>query len=71
MVDYLTRRGHDLDYGSLSSLATTLALTFWKTIEKINPDQADLRLPEDTYHAWRSAIQLREDGSPGAIKTAC
>jgi site-specific recombinase XerC len=63
LVDYLTRRGHDLDYSSLSSLATTLALTFWKTVEKINPAQQDLRLSEDTYHAWRSAVQLREDGT--------
>jgi integrase len=66
LTDYLERRGHDLDYSSLSSLASTLALVFWKTVEKINPEQADLRLSEDTYQAWRAAITVRGDGKPRA-----
>lgn len=64
LIDYLDRRSAELDYSSLSSLATILVLNFWKNVEKINPDQADLRLSEATYQQWRAAITLREDGTP-------
>lgn len=64
LIDYLDRRSAELDYSSLSSLATTLVLNFWKNVEKINPDQADLQLSEETYRRWRAAISLREDGTP-------
>lgn len=70
LVDYLERRQHDLDYGSLSSLASVLVLTFWKTVEQVNPEQADLRLSEDTYQKWRSAIRVRRDGKPRAGEDA-
>jgi hypothetical protein len=55
LVDYLERRSHDLDYSTLASLATTLTLTFWKTVERVKPGQADLRLSEDT-----SGMALRD-----------
>lgn len=64
LVDYLERRGHDLDYSSLSGLATLLVRNFWVAIEGINPSQADLRLSEETYQQWRAAIRYREDGKP-------
>ncbi len=64
LIGYLERRSHDIDYSTLASLATTLTLTFWKTVERVNPEQADLRLSDDTYQAWRSAIRTREDGKP-------
>ena len=64
LTGYLERRSHDLDYGSLSSLATLLVRNFWSTVEDINPGQADLRLTEETYQQWRAAIAFRGDGKP-------
>lgn len=64
LIDYLERRSHDLDYGSLNNFAITLVRTFWKAVETINPDQEDLRLSEDTYHRWREGLRHLEDGKP-------
>lgn len=64
LIDYLERRSHDLDYKSLTGLATLLVHTFWHTVEQLNPDQADLRLTPEVYQRWRAAIRLREDGKP-------
>jgi hypothetical protein len=58
------RRSHDLDYGSITNLATTLGRTFWRRIEQLNPDQADLRLSAATYQQWREALRYLEDGRP-------
>ena len=64
LVDYLQRRSHDLDYSIAGHPGDHADLTFWKTIERVNPEPADLRLSEETYQAWRSAIRTREDGKP-------
>lgn len=64
LVDYLTRRSHDLDHSTLRGLARDLCSAFWKQIEQINPDQADLALSEDTYRQWRQALATRRDGEP-------
>lgn len=61
---YLTRRSHDIDYSTLRGLARDLCDLFWRDIERINPDQTDLALSEETYQAWRAAIDLRRDGRP-------
>ena len=64
LVDYLTRRSHDLDHSTLRGLARDLCSAFWKQIEQINPDQADLALSEDTYRQWRQALATRRDRQP-------
>lgn len=63
LIDYLRRRSTEVDYSTLSGLGTTLVFNFWKTVEQINPVQADLRLSEDTYQRWRAAIAVRSDGT--------
>ncbi|UYM05632.1 site-specific integrase [Solicola gregarius] len=64
LVRYLERRSHDLDYSSLQSLAHTLVGVFWKTVETVHPDQADLRLSPEVYQRWRETIATRRDGKP-------
>lgn len=64
LVAYLTRRSHDVDYSTLRSLANYLCSAFWREIETIHPNQADLALSEDIYQAWRAAIVVRRDGRP-------
>lgn len=64
LVGYITRRSTELDYATTDSLAWALAGLFWATIEKINPDQSDLRLSEATYEQWKAEIAVRGDGRP-------
>jgi hypothetical protein len=64
LIAYLTRRSHDLDYTSLRGLARDLCDSFWRQIERINPEQANLALSEETYQAWRVALGSRRDGQP-------
>lgn len=64
LISYLTRRSHDLDYTSLLKIAADLCCSFWAEIERINPEQSDLALTEQTYQAWRVAITTRRDGRP-------
>lgn len=66
LIDYLTRRSLGSDYGALSNLALALAHHFWEKVERLNPDQADLRIPGDLYAAWREMISTRPDGQPRA-----
>ncbi len=63
-IDYLTRRQPGLDYTSLEGLSRELVNTFWCAVEKSNPDQADLRLTEETYQQWRAELKFKPDGSP-------
>jgi site-specific recombinase XerD len=64
LTAYLTRRSHDIDYATLRCLATDLCGNFWAEIERINPEQNDLALSEETYQAWRVALGTRRDGKP-------
>ncbi len=64
LTAYLSRRSHDLDYSTLRGLARDLCAIFWREIETINPIQADLALSEETYQAWRAAVDVRGDGKP-------
>lgn len=64
LVAYLERREADTDFGSRQMLAKSLASHFWKSIEQIAPEQADLRLPAHVYDQWRATINLRADGKP-------
>ncbi|WP_229742464.1 tyrosine-type recombinase/integrase [Gordonia jinhuaensis] len=63
-IDYLTRRGAEVDYSSLARMGQVLVKLFWVAIEHINPDQADLRLSAEVYTQWRATISVCEDGSP-------
>jgi site-specific recombinase XerD len=62
LIAYLQRRSHDMDYRSLTGLATNLVKNFWVKIEAIRPGQTDLRLDPDTYEEWRSQVRLHDDG---------
>ncbi len=63
-VDYLMRRQPSLDYTSLEASSRELVSTFWCAIEKISPDQANLRLSEETYQQWRAELKFKPNGSP-------
>ncbi|MFE3451666.1 hypothetical protein ACFXJ8_22350 [Nonomuraea sp. NPDC059194] len=62
LVDYLRRRAAELDYASLRGVANLLGRLFWKTIEDINPDQADLRLSEEVFTLWKERIASLPNG---------
>lgn len=64
LIDYLTRRKADTDYSTLKDLTCKLTRHFWKNIEKINPDQKDLRISPEDYTAWRQLITVKDDGKP-------
>ncbi|MFE7035317.1 tyrosine-type recombinase/integrase [Streptomyces sp. NPDC057621] len=64
LIDYLARRKADTDYSTLKDLACKLTRHFWRNIEKINPDQKDLRISPETYTAWRQVITIKDDGKP-------
>lgn len=64
LVDYIRRRSAELDYSTLRGLAHHLAKLFWKSIEEINPEQADLRLSEETFTQWKEKLLVKADGSP-------
>ncbi|MEU8470160.1 hypothetical protein AB0F30_19950 [Streptomyces sp. NPDC029006] len=62
LVEYIRRRSAGLDYSTLRQLTNILVRTFWKQIEKINPDQKDLRLSEETFTQWKEwLIHLPRD----------
>ncbi|MEU8310625.1 site-specific integrase [Actinomadura sp. NPDC048955] len=64
LVAYLRQRSADLDYSSLQTMTNLLVKTFWKEIERINPDQADLRLSEDTFTTWKERLLVTPKGQP-------
>ncbi|HEX8858343.1 MAG TPA: hypothetical protein VGC06_04485 [Actinomycetes bacterium] len=64
LVDYVRRRSPELDYATMENLVRSLAGHFWKIVEQVNPDQADLRLSEETVQAWKQRLLVRRDGQP-------
>jgi len=64
LVDYISRRSAELDYSTLDNLARNLVGLFWKTVEEVNPGQADLRLDEATAQRWKERLLVRRDGNP-------
>lgn len=64
LVDYIRRRSVEIDYATLDNLVRSLVLRFWKVIEDISPDQADLRLDQATVQEWKQRLLVREDGKP-------
>ncbi|UIX34345.1 tyrosine-type recombinase/integrase [Streptomyces sp. GQFP] len=64
IIDYLTRRASEVDYSTLKNLARTIAHTFWRKIEAINPGQRDLHIDQAVYAQWKAELRLRENGKP-------
>lgn len=64
LIDYLRRRSVEVDYATLDNLVRNLVQYFWKVVEDINPDQADLRLDEQTVQEWKQRLLVRSDGKP-------
>ncbi|MFE2993000.1 hypothetical protein [Streptomyces sp. NPDC059262] len=62
LVNYIRRRA--VDYGTLDNLVRNLDRHFWKIVEEINPDQANLRLGEEIVQAWKERLLVRQDGKP-------
>jgi integrase len=59
LVDYLRERQPGIDYNTLTSLATALALWFWKDLEACHPGISSLRLPPDIAAAWKQRIRVK------------
>ena len=62
LIAYLQRRQPEVDYSTLDNLSRHLASHFWATIEKLAPDQADLRIDGELYRQWREQVAVRADG---------
>ena len=77
LIDYLDRRGAEIDYASLARQAHLITKLFWLAIEQFNPGQTDLRISQELYARWREHITVCDDGSPrtdqatvlGAVRT--
>ncbi|MEV5528101.1 tyrosine-type recombinase/integrase [Streptomyces prunicolor] len=66
LLDYCTRRRADTDYSTLVNLVLAVVHHFWEKIERINPDQADLRIAPEVYETWRQMITTKDDGTTRA-----
>jgi hypothetical protein len=65
LVDYLRERQPGIDYNTLTSLATALALWFWKDLETHHPGTSSLRLQPDIAAAWKQRIRIKTVRAPG------
>ena len=65
LVDYLRERQPGIDYNTLTSLATALALWFWKDLEVHHPGIHSLRLPPDIAAAWKQRIRVKPARASG------
>ena len=59
LVDYLRERQPGIDYNTLTTLAATLALSFWKDLETHHPGISSLRLPPDIAAAWKQRLRIK------------
>lgn len=59
IVAYLLERAPTLDYNSMQSLATMLALRFWADIERHHPGIDSLRLPAEVSAAWKTRLATK------------
>jgi integrase len=64
LVGYLRERQPGIDYNTLTGLATSLALGFWKDLEVHHPGISSLRLPPDIAAAWRQRIRVKPVRGP-------
>jgi integrase len=70
LVDYLRERQPAIDYNTLTTLATTLVLWFWKDLERHHPGIDSLRLSPEVAAAWKQRIRtrvVRSRGTDGQI----
>jgi integrase len=70
LVDYLRERQPGIDYNTLTNLATTLALWFWKDLERHHPGIGSLQLNTEIAAAWKQRIRtrvVRSTGADGAV----
>jgi integrase len=63
LVDYLRERQPGIDHSTLTGLAGTLGLWFWKDLEDHHPGISSLKLPPDIAAGWKQRIQARQSGS--------
>jgi integrase len=57
LIDYINQRAAlGMDHSSLRGLTGHLVRNFWCVIERINPEQHDLDLNQETYEAWRQEV---------------
>ncbi|GAA2944315.1 site-specific integrase [Streptomyces violaceus] len=59
LVAYLEQRAVGLDYSSLRSLTTSLALRFWGDLERHHPGVDSLRLPSEVIAEWKVRLATR------------
>ncbi|MFJ1797223.1 tyrosine-type recombinase/integrase [Kitasatospora griseola] len=64
LVDYIHRRCVGQDYSTRKNVIHHLVKLWWKQIEEINPDQADLHLSEETFQKWKEWLMVLPDGKP-------
>jgi hypothetical protein len=65
LVDYLRERQPGIDYNTLTGLATSLGLWFWKDLERHHPGIDSLQLSPETAAGWKQRIRTRVAGSSG------
>ena len=58
-MDYLRERQPAVDYSRLTTLATALALWFWKDLERHHPGIDSLQLRPEIAAAWKQRIRTR------------
>ncbi|PQP26752.1 tyrosine-type recombinase/integrase [Rhodococcus opacus] len=59
LVDYLRERQPAVDYSTLTNLATTLTLWFWKDLERHHPGIDSLQLTPEVAAGWKQRIRTR------------
>ncbi|MBT2586449.1 site-specific integrase [Arthrobacter sp. ISL-95] len=64
LINYLERKRQGLDYSTIWALSLRLSGLFWQEIEKLSPEQTDLRIPVEIYQRWKAGLQVRGDGGP-------
>jgi integrase len=70
LVDYLRERQPGIDYSTLTGLAATLGLWFWKDLEARHPGISSLKLPPDVAAGWKRRIQTRTARTAGGGERA-
>lgn len=59
LVDYLRERQPAIDYNTLTALATSLALWFWKDLERHHHGIDSLMLSPEIAAAWKQRVRKR------------
>jgi hypothetical protein len=59
IVEYLRERQPIVDYTTLNDLASHLANSFWRDLERHHPGIDSLRLAPDVTHGWKQRNQIK------------